>query len=809
MVREKRALVKQLRLDVAQLTDVGRKRDHNEDNMAYHIPPEEDVMEHKGALFIVADGMGGHAAGEVASEIAVDTISDVYYQDNDDDVPASLVHAIKCANASIHQRAAENMLRSGMGTTCVTAVLCGDMAYIANVGDSRAYLVRGDVVKQVSQDHSWVAEQVRAGLLTEDQARTHAQRNVITRCLGTQAEVEIDIFTERLEKGDFLVLCTDGLSGLISDEDLRRIVSQFVPQESVYHLVERANENGGPDNITAIVVQVQEVGAESIGRQPAHIGGRESSEDARVSGGLSTIPLTLGTPPTLHRGATEPGDLTINRGSTRSTSGPLIPSIPANVDVDPISANSDTVPQHRVELPKRRSSRLVHTTVALLVLLFMGLIGAGAYYVYYVLGVQSLPPIRTQIIKAQSEVASDPTLALRDLASAQNKLQGVPDTPINHTQRSQLSHLLTTTAQAAIQSYNTQTSITPLCSTVASTAPINNGSTGTQVQRLAVVQPTTGAALRYALGQDGKLYQLNGQNSLDNPINIASTVQVLDAVGDGARLVILVKASKNESYFLDVAVPGQAGQLLVQDSDNIGSVNGAVPVLVAAQDNEIYVLLASSSATSTQAQLINFTIGSNNTLNPNPTQTAFTLPGHIVSMAAFPNRVLFLLLADGSVVSLQGGVTTAVLLAKPPEPPLAVSRADFTDTTPIPTVPLPIASTGPVPLQVVGGPELSVDSLASAVVGTVPHLYLVDVAHTRILDLSGTPTPVSGTAGNGGKSLLFQTVQQYASASLLAHMRGISVDAAGMVVYVLTQTGSTTMNLLSIKINPLASGSCV
>src|SRR5437660_10677541 len=156
-LREKCALAKQLHLDVAKLTDVGRKREHNEDNMAYVIPTDLQVMAAKGALFIVADGMGGHAAGEVASEIAVDTVSNAYYQDDNEDVPASLLQAIRRANAAIHQRAAENMLRSGMGTTCVAAVLRGNMAYVANVGDSRAYLIRKFQIRQVSQDHSWVA----------------------------------------------------------------------------------------------------------------------------------------------------------------------------------------------------------------------------------------------------------------------------------------------------------------------------------------------------------------------------------------------------------------------------------------------------------------------------------------------------------------------------------------------------------------------------------------------------------------------------------------------------------------------------
>ena len=252
----------QLRLDIAQLTDVGREREHNEDNMAYVLPKDPQVMAMMGALFIVADGGISPHAGEVAAEIAVDTVSNAYYMDDNEDVATPLLQAIKRANTAIYERAAENMLRSGMGTTCVAAVLRGNMSYIANVGDSRAYLVRGNQIRQISQDHSWVAEQVRAGLLTEDQARTHAYRNVITRCLGTQPDVEVDVFGELLQEGDCLVLCTNGLYHLVSDNEIRRIVGQEVPQESVYHLVERANENGGTDNITAIVIRVLELGVE-------------------------------------------------------------------------------------------------------------------------------------------------------------------------------------------------------------------------------------------------------------------------------------------------------------------------------------------------------------------------------------------------------------------------------------------------------------------------------------------------------------------------------------------------------------------
>ncbi len=356
-------MAKQLRLDVAQLTDVGRKREHNEDNMAYVIPKDLQVMAAKGALFIVADGMGGHAAGEVASEIAVDTVSNAYYQDDSDDVATSLLQAIRRANAAIHQRAAENMLRSGMGTTCVAAVLRGSMAYIANVGDSRAYLVRNGQVKQISQDHSWVYEQVRAGLLTEDQARTHAQRNVITRSLGTQVEVEIDVFHEQLQEGDTLILCSDGLSGLVSDEELQHIVDQFVPQESVYHLVERANENGGPDNITAIVARVQEVGVEPPGvRYPVRVGGREMGDSAIIAQSPTMPPGSLMAYPARN------GEMPAVGSPLQIISGPLA------------SPDSITAPQPVLEKPRRGRNRLFYPALALLILIILTLVCGGAYY---------------------------------------------------------------------------------------------------------------------------------------------------------------------------------------------------------------------------------------------------------------------------------------------------------------------------------------------------------------------------------------------------------------------------------------------
>jgi len=254
------ALVTQFHLNVAQRSDVGRQRQVNEDRMISLIPEDAQVMAKKGALFVVADGLGGHSAGDVASEMAVNTVKDAYYADENYEVSASLLQAMKRANSAIYQA---NQSKNPppeknkmMGTTCVAAVLIADTVYVANVGDSRAYIVRGDQVIQLSQDHSMVAEQIRAGLLTPDQARGHPQRNLIYRCFGEKADVEVDLFSEAVQEGDLLVLCTDGLSNFVSDEELQEIVQRFGPQESVYRLVERANEHGGPDNITAIVVRV-------------------------------------------------------------------------------------------------------------------------------------------------------------------------------------------------------------------------------------------------------------------------------------------------------------------------------------------------------------------------------------------------------------------------------------------------------------------------------------------------------------------------------------------------------------------------
>lgn len=243
----------------AQRTDIGLIRESNEDSALSFQPKDRQVMESKGVLFVVADGLGGHTRGEVASQLAVNTIRDVYYQQESGDPLASLRLAIEQANARIYS---ESLAMSPkpepgqmMGSTCVAAVILGDTVYVANVGDSRAYIVRGGQAHQISLDHSLVARQLREGLITKEQAKAHPDRNKIYRCLGS-ATVEVDTFSEKVQSGDLLLLCTDGLTELVSEEEMTAIVQQHEPQESVQRLIERANELGGKDNITAVVARV-------------------------------------------------------------------------------------------------------------------------------------------------------------------------------------------------------------------------------------------------------------------------------------------------------------------------------------------------------------------------------------------------------------------------------------------------------------------------------------------------------------------------------------------------------------------------
>lgn len=240
-------------LRIGARTDVGRVRTGNEDNFFV----EADARR---GIFIVADGMGGHAAGEVASEMAVQivgqrllTVGSVHEVDA---VPV-LTGSLQEANREIYQRMLAERDKQGMGTTASVLLISSAGFLIGQIGDSRVYLLRDGALTQLTRDHSYVQEQVDAGVLTPEQARHHPYSNVITRCVGSNDEVEVDVFTGPVRVGDLFLVASDGLTGMLDDGLIARLLSANAgPGRKVDALVDEANGHGGLDNITAIVIEV-------------------------------------------------------------------------------------------------------------------------------------------------------------------------------------------------------------------------------------------------------------------------------------------------------------------------------------------------------------------------------------------------------------------------------------------------------------------------------------------------------------------------------------------------------------------------
>ena len=245
------------------LSDVGRKRDHNEDSFLVR----GDV-----GLYAVADGMGGHQAGERASRMALDTLAGELRppDGNPDrkDVLASLRDATQAAGAAIFDAAQADPSLQGMGTTLTSLWFHRGRAYLAHVGDSRAYLFRDGRVQQLSDDHSWVSEQVRAGMMTEEEARESKFRHIITRSVGFEREVLVDGAAIPVQAGDCYLICSDGLSNYVEAEELARILTSRFYRDVPRLLVELANDRGGDDNITVVLIHVANDIAKPNGHHP-------------------------------------------------------------------------------------------------------------------------------------------------------------------------------------------------------------------------------------------------------------------------------------------------------------------------------------------------------------------------------------------------------------------------------------------------------------------------------------------------------------------------------------------------------------
>jgi serine/threonine protein phosphatase PrpC len=245
------------------VSDAGCQRDSNEDYGLCVVPRDSETMSSKGVLVVVADGMGGHSSGEVASRLAVETIRRAYFEAAEAAAPA-LAQAFLRANEAVYLASQRDPQLKGMGTTCTALVLNDDGAICAHVGDSRLYLVRGGVIYAMTEDHSAVHDMVARGVLTPAEARRHPDKNVILRALGTHERVEVSRWEEplpfRLE--DRFLVCSDGLHDLVEDEEIKAIVMAAPPLLACQHLVALARERGGYDNITAAIAAIEAGGDE-------------------------------------------------------------------------------------------------------------------------------------------------------------------------------------------------------------------------------------------------------------------------------------------------------------------------------------------------------------------------------------------------------------------------------------------------------------------------------------------------------------------------------------------------------------------
>lgn len=251
-------------METFYLSDRGKVRQHNEDCVG--------VFENKaGVLAVVADGMGGHLAGDVASQMTINTFKSLWEQvksvDSPRDAEAWFIEKVAEVNKAVYEHSLSNPECQGMGTTIVAAIVTSSFATIGHIGDSRCYLLNNSGYKQVTQDHSLVNELVRSGQITKEDAEHHPRKNVLLRALGTEPSVELDVSTIEFESDDILLLCSDGLSNKISDEEMQEQLLKSEPlSEKAKTLVQLANNNGGEDNITLIIIKKKAI--HELGEEP-------------------------------------------------------------------------------------------------------------------------------------------------------------------------------------------------------------------------------------------------------------------------------------------------------------------------------------------------------------------------------------------------------------------------------------------------------------------------------------------------------------------------------------------------------------
>jgi PPM family protein phosphatase len=245
-------------VELASLTDVGCNRENNEDNYGYWEPEDDASFAVRGRLAIVADGMGGHEGGQIASRMAVEILAEAYAASTEADSQKRLLNALAEAHHSIQRKAHEDPRLSSMGTTCTAFALVKGRLYFVHVGDSRLYLLREEKLRSLTRDHTLIARLIESGAIRPEEAENHPQKHVLTSALGVADDIEIDFPPEpvRVQADDILLICTDGLWGQMKLSEIQHVIASQSPKNACRALIQLAKDRGGPDNITLQILHV-------------------------------------------------------------------------------------------------------------------------------------------------------------------------------------------------------------------------------------------------------------------------------------------------------------------------------------------------------------------------------------------------------------------------------------------------------------------------------------------------------------------------------------------------------------------------
>lgn len=734
---------------------MGRRRERNQDNVTHLVPTDDDVLAAKGALFVVCDGMGGHAAGEVASELGVKSIREEYFATDESDIIKAFAHAIKQANQRIFSYAREHAEMTGMGTTCVALVLHGGRAYFVNIGDSRGYIIRDGTMRQVTLDHSWVAEQTRAGLLTEEQARTHAHRNVITRSLGTQATVNADLFVETLREGDRVLLCSDGLHGYVEEREIEReMLHHDDPEVGARNLIDMANAAGGPDNITALIVHLLEV-PEAVGEVTIPLAGDDPEQ-------------TITQPLPAIRGAA---------AAERKAGAALPAAAQAGAERKARSRQSNRAALIAIRL----------LAVAALVLLSIGVwdVGFGPFAAARAANHQLQADLDHARQVASGAAQRGPADALAALSQSQRALLAdLGNDAIDDANRASAQVYLNTALADAVRDsisrYNAAASIAPISLGAIFTHDVACGAAsapalGTPSQLASITPSAVDAGTRPIFAEaDGKLYELAAPtDATGHPtagpascvsVPIPSTTGVLAIAGDGGKLYALTQgagATYTVAIIQEIVPPAtptsppQPGDtapppptplgtthLTITQRFTVVTAHSEVPSGVAAQGGSIYVAFKAGSAGGPGVWLFS------GDPSKGPTRTV-TLAQPAVALAA-TNGTLYTILADGTLGQLDT-VGKYQALQVPVQAPLSLGNpASYTPDSPVPTVSPADAGT---PAGTDGQGTAFTGNVTLAASPAFPsHVFIGDSANNRVVRLTGSSSgPGLGLARPNGQ----------------------------------------------------------